>query len=183
MMSGPTTGVGLSTEGVARHKVAPYDVDVHAIRGEVLEMGDFAAKTMMHALDALGRGSTTIAQFVIAADIALVHLQRKVEGQCVQTIARHQPPVIDLRAIVSAIRISSDLERIGDLVKNIGKRVQAIDDQVERRAVSVDVDRMTELVVEQLGDVLEAYGKHDRIAALDVWRRDDAVDAVHTSLF
>jgi phosphate transport system protein len=146
-------------------------------------MGDFAAKMIVDSVDALGCGSTAVAQSVITADIALDQLQREVEEQCIQTIARRQPLAIDLREIVSAIRISSDLERIGDLTKNIAQRVQAIDDQVEGRAVSVDVDRMNELVVEQFRDVLEAYGKHDRIAALDVWRRDDAVDAVYTSLF
>jgi phosphate transport system protein len=98
-------------------------------------------------------------------------------------IARRQPLAIDLREVVSAIRISSDLERIGDLAKNIAKRVQAIDGQVERRAISVGVDRMAELVVEQLRNVIEAYDKHDRMAALNVWRRDDAVDALYTSLF
>jgi phosphate transport system protein len=180
MMAGPTTGVGSSTEDVARHTVASYDVDVHAIRVKALEMEDVAAKMMMDLVDG---GTTAIAQSVIAANIALEHLQREVEEQCVQTIVRRQPLAIDLCEIVSAIRISSDLERVGDLAENIAERVQAIDGQVQRRAGSVDVDRMNELVVEQLRDFLEAYGKHDRIAALDVWRRDDSVDAAYTSLF
>jgi phosphate transport system protein len=168
---------------MTQHTVASYDVDVRAIRFKIVKMGHLAAKMMTDAVDALERGSTTVAQSVISADIALDHLQREVEEQCIQMIARRQPLAIDLRETVSAIRISSDLERIGDLGKNIAKRVQAIDGQVEMRAISVGVDRMAELVVEQLRNVIEAYDKHDRMAALDVWRRDDAVDALYTSLF
>jgi phosphate transport system protein len=170
-------------EGRAQHTVASYDVDLRAVRGKIVEMGHLAAKMIVDSVDALDRGSTAVARSVISADIAVDHLQREVEEQCIQMIARRQPLAIDLRETVSAIRISSDLERIGDPAKNIAKRVQAIDGQVERRAISVGVDRMAELVAEQLRNVVEAYGKHDRMAALDVWRRDDAVDALYTSLF
>jgi phosphate transport system protein len=151
MSSAPTT------EGMAQHTVASYDVDLRAVRGKIVEMGHLARKMMVDSVDALDRGSTAVARSVISADIALDHLQREVEEQCIQMIARRQPLAVDLRETVSAIRISSDLERIEDLAKNIAKRVQTFDGQVEMRAGSVGVDPMAELVVEQLRNVIEAY--------------------------
>jgi phosphate transport system protein len=75
-MSAPTTNVGPIAEGMAQHTVASYDVDVHAIRVKILEMGDLATKMMVESVDALTTGNTAVARSVISADIALDHLQR-----------------------------------------------------------------------------------------------------------
>jgi phosphate transport system protein len=88
MMSGPTTNVGPIVEGMAEDTVASYDVDVHAIRVKILEMGDLATKMMVDSVDALTTGNTAVARSVISADIALDHLQRDVEEQSIQMIAR-----------------------------------------------------------------------------------------------
>ena len=98
-------------------------------------------------------------------------------------IARRQPLAIDLRETISAIRISGDMERIGDLAKNIAKRALAIAGQFQPQKIVVGVQHMGDLVLGQLKDVLDAYAQQDEAKALDVWRRDGAIDALYTSLF
>ncbi|RYG70732.1 phosphate signaling complex protein PhoU, partial [bacterium] len=87
------------------------------------------------------------------------------------------------RETVSAIRVSNDLERIGDLSKNVAKRVVAIAEQIQPQKIVIGVQHMGDLVQEQLKDVLDAYGSQDVKAALDVWERDDSIDALYNSLF
>ena len=90
---------------------------------------------------------------------------------------------IDLRETVSAIRISGDLERIGDLAKNIAKRVLAISGRFQPQKIVAGVQHMSDLCEAQLKDVLDAYAQKQDEAAMDVWRRDGAIDALYTSLF
>jgi phosphate transport system protein len=120
---------------------------------------------------------------VIAADGRLDILQRDVEERAILTIARRQPLAVDLREIVSAFRIAADLERIGDLAKNIGKRVMAVSGGFRPQQIVTGLQHMSDMALEQLKDVLDAYAQHDTEAAMDVWRRDDAIDALHTSMF
>ena len=127
---------------------------------------------------------TALAQAVIAADPRLDALQREIEERAILTIARRQPMAIDLRETISAIRISGDLERIGDLAKNIAKRVLAISGQFQPQKIVAGVQHMSDLV---LG---AAQGRARRLRAaagrrprIDVWRRDGEIDALYTSLF
>jgi phosphate transport system protein len=90
---------------------------------------------------------------------------------------------IDLREVVSAMRIASDLERVGDLAKNVAKRVIAIGDQPSPANLASGLGVLAARVGEQLGDVLLAYGNRDDASAMKVWEADGAVDAVFTSLF
>jgi phosphate transport system protein len=90
---------------------------------------------------------------------------------------------VDLRDIVGALRVSNDLERIGDLAKNIGKRVVALNGEFRPTQVIRGVEHMTDLVLEQLKRVLDAYARRDVAMAMEVWRGDEEVDAVNNSLF
>jgi phosphate transport system protein len=81
------------------------------------------------------------------------------------------------------LRISGDLERIGDLAKNIAKRVMAIADGFQSQKIVLGVQNISDLVMEQLKDILDAYAQHDQEQALDVWHRDGQIDALYTSLF
>src|SRR3712207_598290 len=97
--------------------------------------------------------------------------------------ARRQPLAVDLRETISAIRVSGDLERIGDLAKNIAKRVIAIANQFQPQRIVAGVQHMSDLVEEQLKDVLDAFTERDVDKALDVWQRDGSTEALYTSLF
>ena len=111
---------------MAEHTVKAFDTDLEGLRRGISEMGGIAEKMLADASSALVEHDTALAQAVIAADGRLDILQRDVEERAILTIARRQPLAVDLREIVSAFRIAADLERIGDLAKNIGKRVMAV---------------------------------------------------------
>ena len=165
------------------HIVSSYDTELQDLRRLITEMGGIAEKMVVDAITALIRRDTGLAQAVIAADQRLDGLQRQVEEQAVLMIARRQPLAVDLRETISAIRVSGDVERIGDLAKNIAKRVLAIASQFQPQKIVIGVEHMSDLVMNQLKDVLDAYTGRDVEAALDVWRRDGAIDALYTSLF
>jgi len=90
---------------------------------------------------------------------------------------------VDLREIVSSMRVATDLERIGDLSKNIGKRVAALDSDFHPLKLIRGLEHMTDLVQSQVKSVLDAYAAHDLPAAMVVWKGDEEVDAICTSLF
>ena len=165
------------------HIVKSFDADLESLRSAIAEMGGIAEKQLGDAVTALVRRDAALANAVIAADARLDALQREIEERAILTIARRQPLAIDLREIVSAIRISGDLERIGDMSKNCGKRVLAIADGFQAQKIVIGVQSISDLVMGQLKDVLDAYAEHDLPKALDVWNRDEAIDALYTSLF
>ena len=168
---------------MAEHIVSSYDNDLENLRRSIAEMGGVAEKMLAEATEALVRRDTALAQAVIAADKRLDVLQREIEERSVLLIARRQPLAIDLRETISGIRVAGDLERIGDLAKNIAKRVVAISDQAQPQKIVLGVQHMSDLVQEQLKDVLDAYASRDTAAAHDVWERDGAIDALYNSLF
>ena len=168
---------------MSEHIVSSYDKDLENLRRSIAEMGGVAEKMMTDATDALVRRDTTLAQAVIVADKRLDVLQREIEERSVLLIARRQPLAIDLRETISGIRVSGDLERIGDLAKNIAKRVVAISDQAQPQKIVLGVQHMSDLVQEQLKDVLDASSSRDVAAAHEVWERDSAIDALYNSLF
>ena len=166
------------------HIVRSYDAELEALRRSLAEMGGMSERMLGDATVALVRRDTTLAQKVITADQRLDNLQRDVEERAVLTIARRQPLANDLRELISAIRIAADIERVGDLAKNIAKRAVAISGQFSPppRAV-VGLEHMSRLVQAQLKDVLDAYAASNETKAMDVWRRDGEIDALYTSLF
>ena len=168
---------------MSEHIVASFDADLGALRGSISEMGGITEKMLTEATAALVRDDADLAQAVIAADQRLDVLQRHVEERGILTIARRQPLAVDLREIISAIRIAGDLERAGDLAKNIGKRVLAVTGHMHPRRVMVGVQHMSDLALGQLKDVLDAYAANDAAAASAVWARDGSIDALNNSLF
>ena len=168
---------------MAEHIVSSYDNDLQALRRRISEMGGIAEKMLVDGVSALVRHDTALAQTVIASDKRLDVLQRDVEESAILTIARRQPLAVDLRETISAIRVSGDVERIGDLAKNIAKRALAIGPGFQAQKIVVGLQHMSDLVLGQLKDVLDAYAQKDTDKALDVWKRDGAIDALYTSLF
>ncbi len=168
---------------MAEHIVKAFDTDLEGLRRRISEMGGIAEKMLADASSALVEHDAELAQSVIAADGRLDLLQRDVEERAILTIAQRQPLAVDLRETVSAFRIAADLERIGDLAKNIGKRVMAVSGGFHPQQIVTGLQHMSDMALAQLKDVLDAYAQHDVEAALDVWQRDDAIDALHTSMF
>lgn len=168
---------------MAEHIVSSYDNDLQGLRRRITEMGGIAEKMLVDAIAALVRHDKALAQSVIASDSRLDVLQREVEESAILTIARRQPLAVDLRETISAIRVSGDVERIGDLAKNIAKRALAIGEEFQPQKIVLGLQHMSDLVLGQLKDVLDAYTQQDTAKAIDVWKRDGAIDALYTSLF
>ncbi|CAH1662617.1 phosphate signaling complex protein PhoU [Chelatococcus asaccharovorans] len=165
------------------HIVSSFDEDLDELRTRIVEMGGVSEKMLADSTLALVKRDSALAQSVIAADARLDGLQRDIEELAVLTIARRQPMAVDLRELISVIRVAADLERIGDLAKNTSKRVVAISGETQPQKLVIGVQHMSDLVQAQLKDVLDAYVQRDDAQALDVWQRDDRIDALYTSIF
>ena len=165
------------------HTIASYDADLKELDRLVAQMAGAAERSLADAATALFSGDVQLAQRVIAADAGIDLLQQSIEEKAISTIATRQPVAIDLRHIVSTIRIANDLERIGDLAKNVAKRVVAIGEQSASVKVAASLAPLAERVRAQLHTVAEAYRDRDDAAALEVWKADGAIDTLHTSLF
>ena len=133
--------------------------------------------------DALARRNRERPEEIVRADLGIDALQREIEDRAVLTITRRQPLAVDLREILAALRLSSDLERIGDLAKNIAKRVLALDLDLHSPTVIRGVQHMGALVLSQLKQVLDSYAGRDVEKALAVWNGDEHIDAMCTSIF
>jgi len=169
---------------MSEHHIAKaFDADLQELQRMVAEMGGLAEQQISDAVDALGKRDMTLAQQIIDADRDIDAIQREIEEKAILTIARRQPVAVDLREIVAALRVSNDLERIGDLAKNIAKRVLALGREFRYPTVMRGVENMAELVMAALKQVLDAYAQRDSDGALEVWRGDEAIDAVNNSLF
>src|SRR5882724_4417909 len=168
---------------ISDHTTKAFDIDFQELTRLVAEMGGLAEKLVADAVDALAKRDVERASRVVMVDAAVDALQREIEEKAVLTIARRQPMAVDLREIVGALRVSNDLERLGDLAKNIAKRVIALGNEMYPNQVIRGVEHMTDLVLGQLKQVLDAYARRDVAQAMEVWRGDEEIDAVNNSLF
>ena len=165
------------------HTVSAYDDDLKSIARMVTEIGGLAERAVGDSVTALTRLDTDLARRVIAGDRELDRLQRDIEDKAILVIARRQPMASDLREIVGAMRIANDIERVGDLAKNIAKRAVAINGVFPHKQLINGVEHLCEIALQQLKMVLDAYASHDDRAAGAVRQRDDEIDALYTSLF
>lgn len=165
------------------HTVKVFDADLAKLTQRVAEMGGFAQKQVLDAMDALIRHDSVLAQQVVAADPTVDLFQRQIEQKAVETIALRQPMAVDLRSVVAVLRIANDLERIGDLAKNTAKRAMVIGDGHPARTLTRGLRHMTTLAVTQLSAVLDSFVDRSPLMALKVWQDDKDIDALYVSLF
>jgi phosphate transport system protein len=165
------------------HTAKAFDTDLQDLTRLVSEMGGLAEKQIGDSIDALSKQDEALAVRVIAIDSKIDMIQREIEERAILTIAKRQPMAIDLRDVVGALRVANDLERIGDLAKNIAKRTPVIDRDIQLQKVMRGVEHMADLVLTQIKDVLDAYARRDVNKAMAVWRGDEEIDAVNNSLF
>jgi phosphate transport system protein len=171
------------TQGLSDHTAKAFDTDLQELNSKVAEMGGLAEREIADAIQALTRRDTELAKRVVASDPNIDALQQEIEEKAILTIARRQPMAVDLREVVGALRVANDLERIGDLAKNIGKRVSALEGDFHPQKLIRGVEHMASLVLGQVKHVLDAYAGRDLKAALAVWKGDEEIDAICTSLF
>ena len=168
---------------MSEHIVKSYDEELNHLAAEVARMGGLAEAEVSDALETVTRRDTTLAQSVIERDQKLDALNAEIERKAIRLIALRQPVAQDLRRAVSAMKIASNLERCGDLAKNIAKRGVVLAEGEPITPLTRSIERMGRLVAGRLKDVLDAYtaGEVDRATA--VWSSDDEVDEHYNSLF
>lgn len=167
---------------MGEHIVTSFDDDLTELSARISEMGGLAETLFSMALTSLEKRDEAQARDVIARDKRLDALEFEVERLATQIIARRQPLAQDLRAVISAMKLSTTLERIGDLAKNIAKRSIAMGEGDPLR-ISGSVVRMGRQALGQLTEVLDAYVKGDVDAAVSVWRRDVEIDEAYNAMF
>jgi phosphate transport system protein len=166
-----------------QHIVASFEDELQGLSRSIAEMGGRAEDIVERSITALLRSDINLAVDVIESDKKVDTLHRDIEEKAVLIIARRQPMAQDLRETVAAIRIANDIERIGDLGKNIAKRAVAIHGERFTQTLRVGVEHLAELGLRQVKTVLDAYAAHDVEKAREVCARDEEIDAVYTSLF
>ncbi len=168
---------------MTEHTVSAYEEELTGIAGRIAEMGGLAEDIVTDAVTALMKQDLELAEATILKDAKLDELLLDIEMRNVNVIARRQPMGQDLREIMAAGRIANDLERVGDMAKNVAKRVIAIDSDLKSKKLAIGVEHITELALAQLKAVLDAYTRRDAEEAIMVRDRDSEVDAIYTSIF
>ncbi|WP_375609201.1 phosphate signaling complex protein PhoU [Bartonella sp. AC53GZZY] len=166
-----------------KHTVRSYDAELKYLRVRITEMGSHAERMIERSVASVVCSDLQLATTVIADDVFLDKAERDIDEKAVAIICKRQPMAVDLREIIGAIRISSDLERIGDMAKNIAKRTVALSEIRQSASFYHGLETITALALNQLKEVLNAYTSRllERIDA--VRERDEKIDALYTSLF
>lgn len=167
---------------MTEHTVRSYENELRDLAERIAEMGGIAEKMVADSTEALSRRDVGLARGVVSTDPSVDLLQREIEDKAILVIARRQPVATDLREVVGAIRVASDLERVADLAKNNAKRVIALAGIMPMARMS-GLNAMSLLALSRLKSVLTAFAQRDVAAAIDVWRSDGEIDALHNSLF
>jgi len=165
------------------HIVSAYDEELKFLAKRIAAMGGHAERMVEQAVAALVNADPELAQKVIRDDMVLDEGQREIDDKAIVIIARRQPMATDLREIVGAIRISADLERVGDLGKNVAKRVMAVTDGREATSLYRGLEALANLALTQLKEVLDVYASRSVDKIGFVRDRDEQIDAMYTSLF
>jgi phosphate transport system protein len=168
---------------VTAHPVRTYDEELKTLDAKVAHMGGLAEQALGCAIDALYNRNPDLAQETLENDRAIDALERSVDELAISIIARRAPVASDLRQIVAAIRIAVDLERIGDLSKNIAKRAIAVAEESHPKQVMTCFLHIGETAMRQLKDVLDAYSQRNARLAEKVWQQDQDIDAMYNSLY
>ncbi len=165
------------------HIVKSYEDELNALTAECARMGGLTEAQVADSLEAVIRRDQALAEQVVARDERLDILQADIERKAIRLIALRQPMANDLRRTVAAMKIANNLERCGDLAKNIAKRTMVLAEAEPMAALTRSIERMGRLVSGRLKDVLDAYTASNLERALQVWSRDDEVDEHYNSLF
>ncbi|MBA4225065.1 MAG: phosphate transport system regulatory protein PhoU [Hyphomonas sp.] len=164
------------------HIVSAYSDELDKLSSDIMRMGGIVETMITDSCRALSANDSVLAKEVIARDPQVDAIESDVEKQIVSLIARRQPMGHDLRMILSALKISNELERIGDLSKNIAKRALRLDDHVSMEMRNA-ILRMSRPVARQLNEVLDAYASGNAVLAKNVWSSDDDIDQHYNAVF
>jgi phosphate transport system protein len=166
---------------MSEHIVSSYEGQLKTLHSTVLKMGALCESQFSNSIIALLKKEEELIDKIIGKDERIDELEKKIDDQVVNLITLRQPMAIDLRETVSAMRIAAELERIGDLAKNIVKRVKYIKVDLNNADFSL-IKTASELVQNNLKKTLDSYSKKDEQLALSVWNSDKEIDVIINKL-
>jgi phosphate transport system protein len=166
----------------AEHIVKSYDEELTRLRNMIVEMGGLAESQLSAAIDAVAKRDSALAALVVEGDAKVDDLERELDNLAIRLLALRQPMARDLREIFAALKIGADLERICDYAANVAKRSIALAQSPPIQPVHA-LPRMGTLALALIKDVIDAYVEKDADKALEVWRRDEELDEMYSSLF
>ena len=166
----------------AEHIVKSYEIELNRLRGLIADMGGMVEHQVADACDAVVNRNTEAATQAVAQDPKVDEAEREIEQFVIRLLALRQPVAGDLRQIVSSLKITSDLERIGDYAANVAKRSVVLQ-QFTLPYTLTGLGHMSRLVQENLKRVIDAAGVGDADEALEVWRADEPIDQIYNALF
>jgi phosphate transport system protein len=167
---------------MSEHTVKSFTEQLELLANGVAQMGGLAEAQFANAIEAIAKRDAKLAESAIGSDERVDRIQQTVEEQALKLLALRQPMAIDLRTTLAALKIANELERIGDLAKNIGKRALVLNREPPIK-LAQSLARMGRQALAQLKAVLDAYSDRNAEAAKAVWRQDEEIDELYNSLF
>jgi phosphate transport system protein len=165
-------------ERVFRH----FQEDLDALKERLLAMGGLAEERVRQAVHGVKDRDTTALDTVLSGDEPINDLHMEIDDRCFKLLALHQPMAADLRVIVAAVKINTDLERVGDLAVNIAEAGKRYLQHAPVKPL-IDIPRMGDLAQKMLRDALDAFVRRDMALAERVLAEDDSLDALKTQIF
>ncbi|MBU4319576.1 MAG: phosphate signaling complex protein PhoU, partial [Nitrospinae bacterium] len=159
-----------------------FERELEDLKGKVLKLGSMVEKAISDSIKSLVERNSKLAADVIDKDPQVNALEVEIDEECIRLIALRQPRAGDLRLITTAMKITTDLERIGDLAGNIAERALELNEEPQLKPY-IDIPRMAEIAQGMVKDALDALVKRDSALARDVLTRDDMVDNLNLQVF
>jgi len=167
---------------MADRYVPHFQEELEQLKTRLLEMGGLAEDRVRSAVEGLVEREAGVVDRVLTGDVPINQLHIEIDSRCFKLLALHQPMAVDLRAIVSAVKINTDLERVGDLAINIAEAVRRYMRHPPVKEL-IDIPRMADIAQSMLRDALDAYVRRDIVLAQNVLNQDDELDALKTQVF
>ena len=168
---------------MGEHTVASFDAELSHIDKLICDLGEHASAMVGASIQALLASDAALGQRVVSDDAQMDAKQRELDDRAITLIAKRQPMAQDLRAVVGAIRMAGDLERIGDLAKNIAKRVGLVGQAMPPRELSLSIEAMARMVLDQVKRVVDRYVARDAEALVELRDEDEKIDLKYTAIF
>jgi phosphate transport system protein len=164
------------------HTDRRYEEELKALHHGILEMGGLVEKQIANAMSALVQRDSNAARETIARDHAVNRMDVEIDELCIRLLALHQPAARDLRLITTALKITTDLERVGDMAVNLCERALELNEEPQLKPY-IDIPRMADIAQGMLRQSLDAFVREDTELALRVCAEDDMIDGLNNQLF
>ena len=167
---------------LSQHTDKKYGEDLKKLREDILYMGGLVEDQIQKAVSSLVERDSKLAETIIQRDHEVNRLDVEIDDLCIQLLALHQPAARDLRFITTALKITTDLERIGDMAVNICERALELNEEPQLKPY-IDIPRMARISEKMIRESLDAFVREDTSLALKVCKEDQEVDDLNSQIF